>query len=701
MRVQGPDGKMYEFPEGTTQEQAISYFRKAGARAAASPTDVSFSAVAPPKIESGDSPKVKLQNVLQSLGQGITFGWGDEITSSMAAGLATMLEQAPYKEAYNEILENQRAEGKKFASDFPGLDLGLQISSGLLTGKAPLEVVRKIGSQMSRVVPSAVSKVAEQAPRATSLLKSAAESGSLGAVAGAGYDDESAAEGAETGAAIGTVFGAVTPTVLAASKKMGSIGTTSLEVIANSLGLGSGDSVAKKRLLQAIQRDGTTPEKLLEQLKQDELMGYPVSLIDIAGPNVTNLAERVVKRSGDEYKNIIERHGKRLKDIPERAKSTLEADLVLSNPNSKSFYDWNTLLNKQESSIERDLTSRFVTEKREMPDIVQDKFYELIKGDGDFKDAFKVANQILKGRKDINIRDKENGLATLYYTKKGLDSMLASRRKPGFDPEVADRLQKKSDAVDSLLREMSGDYSSKADALSDIARKRSILETGTKIQDPKFTPDDLKGFLPNVRDEDDLSLFLSGVREASMNKLGKDIGRAPMSDLVFGVPGSSLNEKMALAYKPDPESLALMKDRIGKYDTMIGTSRSIPGLSTHNPLSAVIDPESRDVTLAMGASGLTGMLGLKGLSAPLAAFGVSRLIPSMSAKGISRAAYGPYEDTERLLAPLMRSPLREFADKTFASVGRQGIPQKGYGVLPQIFGREPLIDEDYGYQGEE
>ena len=477
-------------------------------------------------------------------------------------------------------------------------------------------------------------------------------------------------------AAIGAGVGAAVPAAVKTGKAFITPAVDATDALFTSLGLKSGDRLARKRLLEAIERDQTSPEELLRIVKQANEQGFPQSVIDVAGPNVRNLAERTIKRSGKDYVDIVKHHQERAREIPQRASEYLKQELVESNPDAATYLATKNSLDETLGEMDEYFSKNWATRQGELPPNINSKLAELAKGDPDFKEAYRRAREITAGRDDLDISKPEYGNALLYYTKKGLDSYADSIKKPGYNPEVANRIREKSDLVDRLLREVSGDYSAQMGFIDDLTKQRNALELGREVHKSGTTPEAieeaLKGMSKEERDN-----FLVGVRESSMRQLGKNQEPSSLTRTAFGSESSDVRSKMGSIYGPDMDT---MLERLGIYDTMLGTSRNVPTLAHTNPISAVLDPEARDIGYLGTAAGQI-LPGIPFLSPGLRTLAASRTLPSRSAALTSKAVYGPLNNFESLIGKTGRPGLSQNL--------RFALP----GLMPSGLRYEDIMDE--------
>jgi len=146
---------------------------------------------------SGERPGMA-EGLARSVGQGLTFGFGDEIE----AGVRSLFGG----ESYREAVEDSRREIEQFREDQPYWAYGSEIASSFaLPGGAAFKAMR--------YAPSA----------ANAAMRSAAIAGTSGAVAGAGKanTNEEIVPNMVTGGTVGATTGAVAPFAVPAVAKAG------------------------------------------------------------------------------------------------------------------------------------------------------------------------------------------------------------------------------------------------------------------------------------------------------------------------------------------------------------------------------------------------------------------------------------------------------------------------------------------------
>lgn len=184
-----PDGNIYEFPEGTTKEQAISFYRQ--------------------KVVPKEST-VSSANVARAAAQGLTFGFGDELEAAVRS--------LSGPESYEEELEDVRGKIKRFREEAPLASFAAEVAGSLPTALlGGAGIARAAGGLATRA--PAVARALQ-----TPVGAAAAEGVLGGAIYGAGAAEEDRLAGAQTGAALGGLLGggaaAALPRVTQAAREM-------------------------------------------------------------------------------------------------------------------------------------------------------------------------------------------------------------------------------------------------------------------------------------------------------------------------------------------------------------------------------------------------------------------------------------------------------------------------------------------------
>lgn len=128
IEIEAPDGSIVEFPDGTGDDVIRTAMMKAY----------------PPPLQGADYAKGLARNV----GQGLSLGFGDEITAAARAGVGALTGGGSYGDLYDKALGEERASIEQFSKENPGTALAANIGGAVATAPImPLaNVVRGVGA---------------------------------------------------------------------------------------------------------------------------------------------------------------------------------------------------------------------------------------------------------------------------------------------------------------------------------------------------------------------------------------------------------------------------------------------------------------------------------------------------------------------------------------------------------------------------
>lgn len=189
IEVEGPDGSIVEFPDGTPDNVMSQAMRQAFA-----PTQPGIQQVNLPQER---NPISTGEGIARAALQGVTFGGGDEL----AAGLKAAVNPSNFNKVYDQTLNRARTRADQFREESPVTSTVAEIGGALPTALFPM---------------GALGRAAQGGSAATRALAG----GAIGAGQGATYGFNSGEDGFEnratdavTGAAIGGFLGASAPVV--------------------------------------------------------------------------------------------------------------------------------------------------------------------------------------------------------------------------------------------------------------------------------------------------------------------------------------------------------------------------------------------------------------------------------------------------------------------------------------------------------
>lgn len=175
VRIQAPDGSLVEFPDGTPDAVMEKAMQEAY-----------------PPMKGADYAK----GLARTVGQGISLGFGDEITAGVRAGVGAITGDGSFGDLYDSALADERKSIDTFAQQNPGTALAANIGGAVAT--APFLPIATVARGVGALRTGA---------------NAAANAAGYGAVAGFGAGEGGLANrlenAAETGAASAAIAGPV------------------------------------------------------------------------------------------------------------------------------------------------------------------------------------------------------------------------------------------------------------------------------------------------------------------------------------------------------------------------------------------------------------------------------------------------------------------------------------------------------------
>ena len=216
-------------------------------------------------------PGVPYSGVAESaraVGQGLTFGFLDELEAAVRTGAIS----GPEYERQRNLLREQQ---KQFGQDMPITKTGLEIGGSLI---APLGIAKQIG----RLAPATQSSIIGE-----TLLGQAGRGTAVGAATGAasgyGFAEKDAGSEAIVSSIFGGLLGGSVPIVV---NKAGTL----IKNVLNSAGIGDQQTAASKMLANAFQKDNLTPTEVQQALDELRKIGVPNPVIADLGKSLNDLA---------------------------------------------------------------------------------------------------------------------------------------------------------------------------------------------------------------------------------------------------------------------------------------------------------------------------------------------------------------------------------------------------------------------------
>jgi hypothetical protein len=214
-------------------------------------------------------PYSGLAESARAVGQGVTFGFLDELEAALRTGAISGDE---YERQRNLLREQQ----KQFDQDMPITKTGLEIGGSLI---APLGIAKQVG----RFAPGTQALITGttlpgQVGRGTAI------GAATGAVSGVGFSEkDDVGSDALVGGAFGGILGGGVPIVIS---KAGSL----IKNVLNSAGIGNQQTATSKMLANYLDKDNLTAAEAQQALDELRRIGVPNAVIADLGRNLNDLA---------------------------------------------------------------------------------------------------------------------------------------------------------------------------------------------------------------------------------------------------------------------------------------------------------------------------------------------------------------------------------------------------------------------------
>ena len=531
-------------------------------------------------------PEVDYSGVAEGLraaGQGVTFGFGDEIESGITAAINTMSEGTPYSENYRKRYDQLEDQREAFTEDYPKTALGAEIVGSLATGIAG---AGRLG----------VLKGFDQLSKAGK----AARLGGLGAVEGGVYGaglanpDEILSDAAQ-GAAIG---GVLAPVGAVAVNKLGDL----IGGVGNFISTKLADTPrqqADRVLRQALQDEGLTPDQAVKRLA-DLNEATP-------GPNQATLADlgesfRTQARATMDVGDSAKGRAKAMVNDRQAGQRTRVKTLIKKNfgQEAEAFYDnFDNAIRARSDAAAPLYTTAMERGVKMTPDLdafVLDKEMAAI-----HKQAKSRFDSL---RKTQNYSEDEYNLHVLDYLKQGIDGKIGVAKTKGDKPTVRFLQIKKQELLDSIAAQ-NDDYGIALKSFTDMSAVINAMEDGLTFL--KKDPDLLQISLKDLTDAEMDSFRMGAVRslENFIEKQGDN------TDVVKRLIGSEAMRKRLNQIMPEENVDAFLKGLNAESEFFRTKGAILGGPNTAERLKAVDrleDVISPDLLFSLGTGDPTFLI---------------------------------------------------------------------------------------------
>jgi hypothetical protein len=525
---------------------------------------------------------------VRTAGQGLTFGFGDEIEAGLRTGFGLMGD-------YDEAVKDVRDDIDIFRRNNPEAALALEIGGGLLTGGAG--GARALASAAGRKIASKIGTAG------TAGLVGAGE----GALAGFGAGDgdlNKRLEGAGAGALFGGAIGAGAPALINTGKK-----AVNRALFAS--GMKSDDAAriaADRKVLEKLEGAGKTPEAVqgdLDALRADGVADPMI--IDVAGRKTQGLA-RASAVVSDEGTDIAQKAlDDRALDMGDRIADDV-FEVMGSGKSSADALD--EIAQRQAANAGNDYDAAFNANGKPVTVPVTESLKDLLSLPA-FDEAVEQANKLamidrvgLPSAKDLIAGKKIENLSVqeLHYIKMGLDEVMGLGKRGQSKTSIGRGLErglKKAraeliDIIDNASPKVLDDAGNEVSAykiarnkFAGDARLREAIEQGEGFFTMKAN--DLDDALNKMSDSEK-EAFRIGVAQAVRNSVD-NIG--DMADAGKKIFGKKKQRKMLRKAFPDDASFEQFEKRMNARAEQAKT-RSRVGVN-QGSRTAVLDDEINDM----------------------------------------------------------------------------------------------------------
>lgn len=541
------------------------------------------------KASAPQEKPVSLRQLAGAAMQGLTFGFGDELSAAAgaAAGMANPFKPgSPFD--YFKYRDQLRADQKAFEKDHPVAALGANIVGSLPTMLIP-------GLNMARGA-----KLTETAGRAV------VSGVATGALAGAGAAEGGPVErgiGALKGAGAGFLVGGTIPTATRVGKAVAQRTADAFADSALGQWIGKlpgvqppGGNRGVEKVAQALQKDGLSP--LQAAMRADELAvgGKPAVMADAGRTSTLRLGRDVINAGPAGTADVVEQLATRA----DEAGSRITNDLVATTGLRGDAQQVATALMQQRAAAAAPLYARAYTAgARPVNDPIILGMLRLPEFQQAVRAGYKLA--AVEGVNIPAVRDTQGRtvrvptLQVLDYVKRGLDDILYSGKRTGtIGRGMLRALETRRQEFLSRLDQLYPDYAKARAVYAGDTRMLEAVEAGREFA--RMAPVDIRAELAQLSSPAEREHFLIG----AVDSLKQAIGNSPDgSDVVRRVFGVREKRQILESLFPSKEAFRDFANRLTAEKRMRMTLDATRGNSTTAQQSVGLADLADDEMLSM------------------------------------------------------------------------------------------------------
>ncbi len=606
-QIQGPDGNTYDFqaPDNASQDEVLTRFKSEFAKM--QPETSTLSAAA------------------QGAGQGITFGFSDEIEGGARALYDTLVGGKDFSKSYDKRVATARQRLRRAQETNPYAFYGAELGSAFL-----------VPGGLAKAGIGSLSRAAARQALGRRMRQGALEGAAYGAAYGAGTGEgvEGRLSGAATGGLIGGGVGAVLPgavdlagaAVRGVAQPIRSI-TRPRRVAAEKYGeavardLGGSNTV--KDFDVAAQRMATRASKVAPD--------SPMMSMDLAGENT----RRLVRQAADMPSDRVQALNRRLDTRQSNQVSRIENDLANAIGDPKEFASTVGSITRAREAAAKPAFDKAMAREIRFPANMTEFFNRpTMKG---------IIKNVEKSLADRGLEpNSQNAMQIVHRVKMELDKQIGAAKRAktmgtsGAGWDLSDLMSLKKTLV-GYVRKANPDYGRALDQYAGSSALQGALEDGF-TNALKMPVEDIPGVLKGMS-QSERSMWRLGAARAMAGKARTGNRMNDRTRSVFGSPDMDMRLK---AIAPDRKTRRRFQRRLVEEAQMAKSRAAVQGGSKTSQ-NLIQSDEAGKAVGAVNAAGqaMTGRLGPIMSVLEGAANRVSGLNPQVAGHILDNAMYSP------------------------------------------------------------
>lgn len=356
-------------------------------------------------------------------------------------------------------------------------------------------------------------------------------------------------------------------------------------------------------LARAIERDGETPQVLLQKLEEVKTIRPEATLADVGGENVRGLVERVAQTPGAGRTTVIPALTERQQGQMGRVSNDL-VDLTGTRKTATQAIEETMAARRSDAAPLYDIAMDF--NARRVPEVVRAWEQETAQGWG--KQVLSSSDFRRTLQTEYGITDATNAplMKVIDSWKKGVDDLVSAAQRSGNNNR-ARVLGDMRDRVISVLDEHNPAYAQARNAWAGPSKYLDAIGDGRNILSNKVSAEELATKL-GAMSEAEREAYRIGAVSAIRGKMGND--PAKLADMTKYLRSPEVRDKIA-AMMPTAEAAENFAKRLNfEVGSSEMTGRALGNSATARRLAERADADSIVGDLVIGALGHGPTLGL-------------------------------------------------------------------------------------------